>query len=116
MEQFGESRLALPPGRTRRSDETVEVLVRVTVSSCSADPLLRWDIELDNQTDDHRLCLHLPSSYGTDTWTGYGHGAFLERPVAAGTSARCLRTGDVTRSAGPPRAKPRVVTLLWAVG
>ncbi|MBO1332302.1 hypothetical protein [Streptomyces sp. VRA16 Mangrove soil] len=73
----------LTPDRTRRTRDTVAVPVRVTVSTRPGDPLLRWDVEIDNRARDHRLRLHLPTAHGADTWTGDGHWSLLERPVAA---------------------------------
>ncbi|WP_338692924.1 hypothetical protein V2W30_01435 [Streptomyces sp. Q6] len=73
---------ALAPDRTRRAQDLVAVPVRATVSRWHGDPLLRWDIAIDNRARDHRLRLHLPTDRGADTWTGDGHWSLIERPVA----------------------------------
>ncbi|MFD4591684.1 glycoside hydrolase family 38 N-terminal domain-containing protein [Streptomyces rubiginosohelvolus] len=71
----------IAPDRKSRSERTTAVPVRIEVAHWHGDPLLRWQISLDNTARDHRLRFHAPTLRGEDTWTGDGQWSLIERPV-----------------------------------
>ncbi|MEU5366848.1 glycosyl hydrolase-related protein [Streptomyces sp. NPDC005925] len=83
-----DARLKLPASltedRSARSEHTVDVPVRIEVTSWHGDPTgaLRWAVSFDNMAQDHRLRMHFPSAAATGYWTGDGHFSLLERPVS----------------------------------
>lgn len=80
--------LTLPSGLTEdrdaRTDDAVTLPLRVRVTAWHGEPsgVLHWDVEYDNTASDHRLRLHFPAIGTTGEWTGDGHYALVERPVA----------------------------------
>ncbi|MFW6695794.1 hypothetical protein [Streptomyces sp. MAR4 CNX-425] len=75
---------ALTGDRDGRAEDTVTLPLRVTVTSWHGDPrgALDWTVELDNGASDHRLRMHFPTGGPAGRWTGDGHYALVERPIA----------------------------------
>ncbi|MFB7652991.1 MULTISPECIES: hypothetical protein [unclassified Streptomyces] len=83
------SELTVPRGLTEdrraRAAETTTMPLTTEITSWSDDPsqALRWEIQLDNTADDHRLRAHFPAAGAAGTWLADAHFSLIERPVTA---------------------------------
>ncbi|MCK0115953.1 glycosyl hydrolase-related protein [Isoptericola sp. S6320L] len=114
---------SLDVSRDARSADRREHPVTLVVERWVGDPVLRWDVRLDNAADDHRLRFHVPVAGAPTTWQADTHWSVQDRPFgpvvgalpeAAGLEA-AIGTAPAHTFAVAGQGTARVAVLLDAL-
>jgi len=79
------TRLSLAPDRKSRSKARAVLPIKTTLSLTNGIPRLDIHTSVDNRARDHRLRVHFPAPFGTETSDHDGHFEVVERKVGLPT-------------------------------